>query len=160
MVKEDSDDLNYFDQKYATWRVITKDITFAGSTTNAIGDYDGTGDPFNIFTVTGNVIVKIIGVCTTDVTSSTGTAHVSVGTTAHITGVLPSVTASGLATNEIWHDVSPDSGIEASSVLSEKIIANGADIIGTVTLENATAGVIKFICLWKPISLDGNVVAA
>lgn len=161
MVKEDIDDLKYTDAKYGDkWRVVTKDITFAGGTSNATGDYDGTGDPFNIFTVTGNVIAKIIGICTTTLVSATGTAHVSIGSTAQITGILPSVTANEIDAGEIWHDATPDAGIEASTVMSEKIIANGADIIGRVDSENITAGVIKFICLWKPIDADGNVIAA
>jgi len=158
MVKEDLNDLTYSNRKYDAWRSITKDITFDGGTTNAIGDHDGTGDPFSIFTVTGNVRVKIIGICTTSLVGASSTLEIGIaGGTAKI---IAQTTGTDIAVGEIWHDASPDAGVEAATVLSEKIIANGADIIGTVATANITAGVIKFICLWKPIDADGNVVAA
>ena len=50
------------------WRYVNKSITFAGATPNAIGDHDGTGDPADVFTVTGIVKVKLIAVCTTALT--------------------------------------------------------------------------------------------
>ena len=158
MVKEDLNDLKYSDIKYTGWRAISKEITFDGGTTNAIGDYDGTGNPFDIFTVTGNVIVKVIGICTTNLAGSSATLEV--GITGGTAKIIAQTTATDIDAGEIWHDASPDSGVEASSVLAEKIIANGKDIVGTVGTANITAGVIKFICLWKPIDADGNVVAA
>jgi len=160
MVKEDSDDLNYSNVKYGAWRTAVKTITFVGGTSNGIGDHDGTGDPFTLFTVTGNVIVKVIGVCTTDLVSATGTASVSIGIGGQTATILPVTTATAIDAGEIWHDLTPDAGVEAATVFSEKIVANGADIIGEVNLENVTAGVIKFICWWKPLEPDGDVVAA
>lgn len=151
-------DLKLSELQYNGWRQAEKDITFDGGTTNAIGDFDGTGDPFDIFSVTGDVLVKVIGICTTTLVGASSTLEVGVtGTTA---GIIAQTTGTDIDVNEIWHDATPDAGVEAATVMAEKIIANGLDVIGTVGTANITAGVIKFICLWKPISKDGDVAAA
>jgi len=148
-------DWDYSDSKHNKWRHAQSTITFDGGTVNAIGDHDGTGDPFTIFTVTGDVIVKVVGVCTTLLDGASGT--VEVGTSLDTDAILPTTTATDIDAMEIWHDASPDNSVELSSVLVEEIVAGGDDIIGTVATANITAGVIRFICLWKPLSRDGNV---
>jgi len=158
MTEYSLNDLEYSEAKHNYWRQVEKTITFAGGTANAIGDYDGTGDPFSIFTVTGDVIVKVIGVCTTNLA---GSATIEVGISGNTASILPQVAdASDIDAGEIWHDATVDSGVELSSVMLEKIVVNGADIIGNIGTANITAGVIKFICLWKPLSSDGKVEAA
>lgn len=135
-----------------------KSVTFAGGTANAIGDHDGTGDPFTIFTVTGTVLARVFGVCETSLTGDTATLEV--GVTGGTATLIAQSTATDIDAGEIWHDNAPDAKVEAFTVASEKIIANGADIIGTVATANITAGVIRFFCLWYPLSSDGNVIAA
>lgn len=150
------DDLRYEDQLYDGWRHIEKEITFAGGTTNGIGDHDGTGDPFTIFTVTGGVIAKVFAICTTDLVGASATLEV--GTAKNTAGIIAQSTATDIDANEIWHDATPDASVEASTVVAEKIVVQ--DVIGTVATANITAGVIKFVCLWKPVTRDGDVVAA
>jgi hypothetical protein len=152
------DDLNWTNKMYDSWRQVSKTITFDGGTANAIGDHDGTGDPFDIFTVTGTVKVKVYAICTTNLAGASSTLEVGTATTT--AGIIAQTTGTDIDAGEIWHDASPDAQVEAASVVAEKIVANGADIVGTVGTANITAGVIKFICLWKPVSTDGNVVAA
>lgn len=158
MVNTNITDLKYLHRKYSNWKPAEKEITFEGGTTNAIGDHDGTGDPFTIFTVTGTVRMKIIGVCST---SLVGAATLEVGITGKTAGLLAQVAdATTIDAGQIWHDATVDSGIELFSVMLDNIVANGANVIGTVGTANITAGVIKFLCLWEPLSEDGNVVAA
>ena len=115
--------------------------------------------PISLFTVTGDVVLKVIGVVKTTLTTSDNiTAEVGVsGNTAVF--IAQVADATGLAQNEIWHDASPDATIEASSVWSEFVVSNGQDIILTTT-GTVTDGVIDFYCFWMPLSSDGNVVAA
>jgi len=151
-----SDSSSYFHNE--AYRTVEKIITFAGGTTNAIGDHDGTNDPFNIFTITGNVKVKVYAVCTTTLVGASSTLEVGVtGTTA---GIIAQTTGTDIDVNEIWHDATPDAGVETATVIVEKIIANGLDIQGLVGTANITAGVIKFVCEWRPIDSQGNVSAA
>lgn len=150
-------DLKYTDDQYTALRQCEKSITFAGGTTNAIGDFDGTGDPFDIFTVTGTVKARVFAVCTTTLTI-VATATLEVGTALTTAGVIAQTAGDAIDINEIWHDASPDASVEALSVVAEKVI--NQDIIGTTATANITAGVIKFICIWVPVSADGNVVAS
>lgn len=141
---------NYF---YAT-----KSITFDGGTANDPGDESGTGNPATLFTVTGEVLVRVYGVCTTLLAGALATLEI--GTTKSTAGLIAQTTATDIDASEIWHDASPDTDIELFTVATEKIVANGADIIQTVGTADITSGVIVYHCLWLPISLTGNVVAA
>lgn len=134
----------------------SKTITFDGGTTNATGDHDGTGDPFAIFEVTGSVAMRVFGRCTVDLVGASATLEV--GTALTTAGLIAQTTAANIDANEIWHDNAPDASVEALSVLTERIVSQ--DVIGTVGTANITAGVIEFICIWKPLSVGAEVSAA
>jgi len=152
-------DLDFSTRMYDGWQHVEKVITFNGSVSGAIGETGGTGDPFNIFTVTGDVRTKIVGIVTTVLSGATATLELGVsGATA---SVLAQATVSGaFAESSIWHDATVDSGIELATVMVEDIIANGQDIIGTTGTGNIDSGVIRFNCLWRPLSVDGKVTVA
>ena len=150
-------DIEYDDAVFNKYRYAEKEVTLVGSL-NANGDFDGTGNPSTLFTVTGTVIARVVAICTTDVAGAAATLEVGVaGGTAKL---IAQTTGTDIDIGEIWHDATPDSKIELSTVGAENIIANGADIILTVGTANATGGVLKFFVIWKPVSQDGNVVAA
>lgn len=134
-----------------------KTITFDGGTENAIGDHDGTGDPFSIFTVTGDVACVVIGVVKTTLV---GAGTLEVGVTGATAALLAQVAdATTLAVNEGW---GPDATVSLAEAMTARahIIGGGLDIIGTVGTDNITAGVIDFYCFWMPLTSDGNVAAA
>ncbi len=160
MSEDSTGTLGQQDLKWNGWRQAEKTITFVGGTTNAIGDYDGTGDPFDIFTVTGDVVVKVIGICTVDLAGASATLRVGADVSGQYAEIIAQTTATNLVAGELWHDASPDKSIEASSVMAEKIIVNSTNIVGEVDTANITAGVIRFICLWKPLSRNGKLVPA
>lgn len=135
---------------------LQKTVVFDGGTTNDPGDFDGTGNPKTLFTVTGVVAMKLFAVCTADLVGAS--ASIAVGTSNSTTGLIASTTATNIDANEIWHDASPDASIELSTVASEKIVAK--DVIQTVSTANITAGSITYYCVWRAISENGNVVAA
>lgn len=138
------------------WQIATKTITFAGGTTNAIGDYDGTGNPASVFTVTGDVMAVIWGVCSTNLEGASAT--VEVGVTGNTAAIIAQSTATDIDAGEVWRDATPAVGAET---LNDPIfIANGLDVILTAATANVTAGVIRFYCVWYPISSDGAVAAA
>ena len=133
-----------------------KAITFAGGTTDAWGDHDGALDGGAVFTVTGTVLLRVIGVVETDLV---GAATIELGVAGQTASILPQVAdASGMDAGEIWHDATVDSKVELSSVMAENIVANGADIILTVGSANVTAGKIRFLAMWYPLSEGAKVV--
>lgn len=134
----------------------SKSITFAGGTSNAIGDKDGTLATFPIFTVTGDVLVWVAGMVKTTLV---GAGTLEVGVPNQTAGLIAQVAdATTLAINEFWHD--------ATSILAEAFtpqihgIGGGLDINGVVATADITAGAIDFYCHWRPLSADGLVVAA
>lgn len=149
-------DANYI--PVGDYMVTTKTMTFAGATTNDPGDYDGTGNPATLFTVTGTIFAKLFAVCTASLAGNTATLEV--GTSVSTAGLVAQSTATDIDVNEIWHDATPDASVELSSVATEKIIANGQDIIQTAGTANITAGSLTYYLLWKPASPDADVVVA
>lgn len=132
-----------------------KTMTFAGGTTNDPGDYDGTGNPATLFTVTGGmVLVKLYARVTTALAGASAT--LSVGTTVSAAGLIASTTATNLAVNEVWNDASPDSSTEADS--TAKVVSQS--IIQTAGTANITSGVIEYVAVWKPLTEGATLVAA
>ena len=132
------------------------EVTFAGATANAIGDFAGSQNPYTMFTVTGIVEASIIAICTTDVESA-GAGTLEVGTATTTAGLIAQTTATDLEAIDIWHDNAPDATVELTSVVTRKLVSE--DIILTVGTADIESGVIKFIVRWSPISNDGNLVA-
>lgn len=149
----DSNGVPFFDgHLIATEKV----MTFAGGTANDPGDYDGTGNPATLFTVTGTVKLKLLAICNTNLAGASATLEV--GTALSTAGLIAQSTATDIDANDIWHDTSPDSSVEASTVLTERIVSD--DVIQTVGTANITAGVITYVALWYPLTKGSRVTAA
>ena len=141
-----------------------KTITFAGGTTDAIGDDGGALDPFTIFTVTGLIKVSVIGICVTDLTGTNATLEVGIAGGTAILGA--QITATALDAGEIYlGDTTPATSfiIGEENAAADNLplyLLNGNDIIGTVATADITGGVIDFYAYWRPMSSDAELVAA
>jgi len=127
---------------------LSTSVTFAAATTGSVAAHD-------IATVTGVVAVSIFGVCGTIVA---GSGTIEVGTATSTAGLIAQTTGTVIDAGEIWHDASPDSSIELTSVVTQKICTE--NIIYTIATDTLTSGEITFYILWAPISDDGNIVIA
>ena len=145
-----------FNRTSETYNQAQKVMTFAGATTNDPGDFNGTGNPATLFTVTGVVAMKLFALCTVDLAGATAT--LIVGTAKNTNGLLASTTATDLDANELWHDATPDASVELSSVAAEKIVAQ--NVIQTVGTADITSGSLTYVCLWRPLTANATVVAA
>lgn len=132
---------------------------FTGGTGDTRGDSAGTDASHTLFTVTGDVIIRLVPVCTVDLA---GTGKLEVGVTGNLAGIIAETTATDIDANDIWKAATPaDVGVLLlSSVVGPFVVANGLDILETTTTADITAGQIYYICLWRPLSNDGSVVAA
>lgn len=127
---------------------------FTGATNSTRGDKDNTPTT-NLFKVTGEVVVGIFGVCTTDLTGASGT--VSVGVAGNTAGLIALTTATEIDANEIWLDSSPSVGLDVTDALSFFFIVNGLDIIETVATTDIATGQIYYVCMWRPLTLGSKV---
>jgi len=158
------DDCETHETAEATNRGVVSDICEAGGlggkTARKTVTFVNTDADVTLFTVTGSVIARVIGVCTTNCASAAG-CNVSVGVASSVAGIIALTDVTLIAAGEIWHDITPDSSFELPSVLNASIIANGEDIVLDVeTAKQVDSGVIEFYCIWTKLSSDGNVVAA
>ena len=139
--------------------VVSTPPAFTGATANTRGDFAGTLNPDTMFTVTGDVLVRIYGVCTT-LLASAGAGTVSLGVTGNTAALIALTTATDIDANEIWNDTTPVVGVELlSNVLGPYAVVNGLDIIETVGTADIETGNIYYVCLWRPLSRDGSVVS-
>lgn len=136
--------------------VVSSPSAFAGATTNARGDEGGTNDPYTLFTVTGDVLVGVFGVCTTLLT---GSGSLSLGITGNTTLFIAATTGTAIDANEVWMDTTPAIGKPIDS-LSYYVVGNGVDIVEDVSSDTITAGNIYYVALWRPLSPNSSVVSA
>lgn len=122
-------------------------------------DDGGSQGLHRIYTLTGDVLVSIFGVCRQTLLGATATIEVGVAGDNDV--IIPVTTATNLTNYEIWYDASPTATVEAYEMAANTIVvSNGRNIelyIGTADL---TQGSIDFYCFWSPLASDGNVVAA
>ena len=133
----------------------------------ARGNYNFTDDTgaiatYTIFTVTGDVILQVFGICDIALTSG-GVAKIELGVSGDTAAFIAQATATELIANEVWIDATPTLTkeiLDPAAVPRTWIIANGQDVIFTISAVALTAGDIDFYGLWRPLSADANVVAA
>jgi len=151
-----------YDQQHELleWRVVKKTSSaFTGGTANAHGDHDGTGDPYTIFTVTGDVIIKAIwGIVNTTLV---GAATIEVGTASNTAKLLAQVSnATTLADGDVWTDTGTEANVDIGGTSGALAFINdGADVIETLASDNVTAGQIDYYVIWAPAEENGSVVA-
>jgi len=135
-----------------------KNMEFDGATVNDPGDYTGgTGNPATLFTVTGDVLVYIMGLCKV---SLVGGATLEAGLSGNNAVLLPQLAdvSTDLLIGMTWLSASAEIGEGEAPVFHP--IAAGNDIIQVVGTANITAGEVDYYCFWRPLSSDGLVVRA
>lgn len=113
----------------------------------------------NLFTVTGDVFVLVVGYCSENLTEAAPTATIEVGTAAGTAGLIAQTNAVDIDNNEVWFDASPTQ-IETLTSIAGAFIGGGDDIIATIGAQNVTDGTITFHCFWTPMHAGATVVSA
>jgi hypothetical protein len=128
--------------------VAIKDVTFL----NTVADV-------NLFTVTGDVIVRMIAVCKTDLTSA-GACTASVGITGEVALLIATTDVTTIDADEVWAAAAPTTKITVMTGIPQagNVVTSGNAIKLTRSAQ-IDAGRIVFYCVWTPLSTDGKVVA-
>lgn len=130
----------------------------------AVGNYNfgadgGSQGAFTIFTLTGDVLLTVFGIC--DVALLGATATIELGVSGNTAALIAQATATDLILNEIWHDATPSTTLEKVDLnAAQAIVAGGQNVTMTVATANLTAGDIDFYAIWRALSSDGAVVPA
>ncbi len=141
------------------WFTATNEYTFDST---AVAEY-------TIFTVTGDVLVTVFGICQT---ALTGSGSVSVGRGASagaVDDLIGAIAATNIAAGEMmWFnaganpDDTPTSPFSPASATSwgYGVHSSGDNIIIDVSSDTIDSGVINYYCIWRPLSSGASVVTA
>ncbi len=77
-------------------------VAFTGATSGTRGDKDTASGVTTLFTVTGDVLTRIWGVCTTPLTQAAATAKLEVGVAGNTALLIAQTTATEIDANEMW----------------------------------------------------------
>lgn len=124
------------------------------------GDKDTAAGVTDIFKVTGDVLVRIYGVCRTTIV---GAGTIELGVTGNTAGLIAQIAnATTLAANEIWNDATPtEVGVGLlSNILGEYLVVNSTTIQEKVGTADLTAGEVYYVCLWRALSPGAIVEVA
>lgn len=120
--------------------------TFVTANTGATGAH-------TLFTVTGDILVTVFGICTTNLT---GAATLEVGVTGNTASLIAQIVdATTWDATEVYVAATVPIGVGA--LIPTKILASGLDIIMTLGSTAVTGGVANFYCMYRPLSSDGAV---
>jgi hypothetical protein len=123
--------------------LVRKSVTFANSTVSVA-----------LFTVSGDVVFKLIAVCETDLTSA-GACNMSVGVVGDTAGIIALTDVTTIDAGEVWTAAAP--ATKDAAVMSER--ATGQSILATLSAQ-VDAGKINFYCIWAPLASGATVIAA
>ena len=149
-VPRDSNGMPVLDEiRYNNVSYLTVTADFTSATWNTVASHE-------LFTVTGDVRVRVIAKSTGAGTGATATAKL--GIAGGLTWIA-ATTITDMAANEWWYDTTPTTTQDTTAtVMFDKLIANGQDIGYEIETAAATGGGVIFHCWWQPISSDGAVV--
>ncbi|HUT95297.1 MAG TPA: hypothetical protein VMY37_37935 [Thermoguttaceae bacterium] len=114
------------------------------------------------FTVTGDVLVRIVGVVgSTGITSSSGTTAFTLGTTEDPDAIIASTVVDNgdFAATDVWVDNNPEDDAQVMTATEWIVLGGGADITLFRDVDDIAAGTLTLYCYWVPLSTDGAVVA-
>ncbi len=111
----------------------------------------------NVFTVTGAVLLRLVCVCTETLVEGVGGGTIEAGIAGDTADVIAQTVSANIAVGEVWHDAAPDSAIEDISVMADRVIGNGNDLILTVAGQDVTDGTLAFAVFWTPVTAGASV---
>ena len=135
---------------------------FTGATSNAHGDKDGTLSAYPLFTVYGDVLLHVFGICNVLPVGASGTLEV--GVASNTAAIIAQETASEIALGNVF--VSATQSVGVARLVGQPFVAAGrADgsaltIIETVATTDLSAGQIDYYCLWIPLEPGAKVLVA
>lgn len=123
-------------------------------------NHDATDTP-DYFTVVGTCACRAVGVVSTNLTSTSNTGTIQLGTSDSTACLIPAATADGTAmqAGDIWFDSTSGSDAGAWPDDGAWVVIDDATIEALVSTKNMTAGVLDVYLEWRPLSANGNVVA-
>lgn len=120
---------------------------------------ENTSGSHAIFTITGDVRIRLLPICTTDLVGHGASAKLSLGYNGAVTSLCANTTASGLDSGEQWTSSAAATllGIRNLSTMFDVLVSNKTSIKMVVNSVSMSSGKIMFHCWWEPLSTNAKV---
>ena len=129
--------------------LVTKARTFTGAA--GLGAQGVT----TLFTVTGDVIVRVFATCSVDLAGTNAT--IELGIVGNTAAVIAQTVATTIDLGEVWYGTNPPT---VGALPSGLILTNGTDIDEKIATADITAGALAYYCLFRPLSAGATITAA
>ena len=131
-------------------RHVRKTVTFTG------GAGAGAVGMVKLFPVTGAVIIeRLVPFCTVDMVSATSSAEIALTDADDASGPYSTTTASAIDAGFLWDRASGDNGWGFDAVSVGSVFVAYKDVCLKITIEDITAGAMRFDVWYRPITDDG-----
>lgn len=131
-------------------RHVRKTVTFTG------GAGAGAVGLVTLFPVTGAVIIeRLVPFCTVDMVSATNGAEIALTDADDASGPYSTTTASAIDAGFLWDRSSGDNGWGFDAVSVGSVFVAYKDVCLKITIEDITAGAMRFDVWYRPITDDG-----
>lgn len=130
------------------------------TTTDKGGAWTTANSPITLFTVTGQVYLRVHGAFTTLMVSTANTGTLAVGFSGQTTLLLGTTTMNGTngILNSVWTDTAPTVTAKAIATATELgFLVSNQNVILTIATNNMTAGGAILFCEWEPLSPGASI---
>jgi hypothetical protein len=118
---------------------------------------------YSLFTISGDVRVKLLAVCNTLLAGGGGGAQVTLGFNGALTNLIGQTTATGIDAGEQWTSSTIANNLPVNTLAAgifDRVVTGYTAIKLAITSASGSTGVINFYCWWEPISTGATVVAS
>ena len=117
---------------------------------------------FSLFTITGDVRIKLLAICETSLAGGGAGNQVTLGFNGALTNLIGQTTGTGIDAGEIWTTSTIASNLAVNTLalaVFDRIVAGYTAIKLAIVSASTSTGKINFYCWWEPLS-SGSAVAA
>lgn len=117
----------------------------------------------SLFTISGDVRVKLLAVCTTNLAGGGAGSQVTLGFNGALTNLIGQTTATGIDLGEQWTSSTLANNIAVNTLAAgifDRVVTGYTAIKLAITSASTSTGKIMFYCWWEPIETGATVVAA
>jgi hypothetical protein len=117
----------------------------------------------DIFTITGDVRMKLLAICETSLAGGGAGAQVTLGFNGATTNLIGQTTATGIDAGEIWTSSTIASNLAVNTVAAavfDRIVSGYTSVKINIVSASTSTGKIHFYCWWEPLSAGSAVAAA
>jgi len=116
----------------------------------------------DIFTITGDVRMKLLAICETDLAGGGAGAQLTLGFNGALTNLIGQTTCTGIDAGEQWTSSTLANNLKINAVTTavfDRIVSGYTSVKINILSASTSTGKIHFYCWWEPLTADAAVAA-